>query len=123
VADDHEDWRYIVTRTLQAEYDVIGYAERGDEVIATACALRPDVITLDVSMPGQSGMDVLPGLRAALPETIIVVLSSTVTRLYSEEAFERGADAYIAKDRVLSDLPLAIATARNRGTDWQERRA
>ena len=122
VADDHEQWRYIVARILQTEYDVIGYAKRGDEVIATACALRPDIVTLDISMPGQSGMDVLPGLRAALPQTMIVVVSSTVTPLYKEEAYARGANAYVAKDQIVSDLLLAIATAQSE-SDWQKRRA
>jgi DNA-binding NarL/FixJ family response regulator len=122
VADDHEEWRYIIARILQTDYEVIGYAERGDEVIATACALRPDIITLDISMPGQSGMDVLPSLRAALPQSIIVVLSSTVTPLYKEEAFARGANAFVAKDQILSDLLLAVATAQSE-TDWQKRRA
>jgi len=123
VADDNPDWRYLLTKVLRPEYDVAGYAERGDKIIEVARDLQPDVITLDISMPGQSGLGALTALRAALPKAIIVVVSGTVRRLYQEEAFMRGADAFITKDRVLSDLVVTILMARKRQSEEQQRRA
>lgn len=123
VADDGEEWRYILTRLLEAEYKIVGYAERGDELIGIASDLHPDVITLDVSMPGQSGLMALPALRSALPEAIIVVVSTTASPLYQKEAYARGADAYVAKNRVLPDLLWAISCAKLRFAERQSRRA
>ena len=112
IADDNAHWRQAIYRVLSACHDVIGYAERGDELIAAASRLRPDIVTLDVSMPGGSGLSVLPALRAALPDAVIVVVSLKSSSIYLEEAFQRGADAYIQKNRVLSDLMPAIAAGR-----------
>ena len=113
VADDDDHWRYIIERTLRAEYDVIGYAERGDQVIGIACELQPDVITLDVSMPGQSGLAALIPLRAALPRAIIVMIS-TIPADLCQEAVARGADAYVPKSRVRSDLLSVLRAACSR---------
>ncbi len=99
-------------RVLQPEYEVAGYAERGDAVLETAAGLQPDVVTLDVSMPGESGLNVLPALRAELPDAIIVMVSATAARPYREEAFRRGADAYIEKSRIVTDLLPAVSAGR-----------
>ena len=112
VADDNAEWRYIIARMLRAEYDIVGYVERGDELIATASSLHPDVVTLDLSMPGQSGISVLAGLRHALPDAILVVISSTEMQVYIDEAFACGADAYVKKNRVITDLLPAISAGR-----------
>lgn len=122
VADDHAEWRYIITRVLEEQYDVIGYADRGDQVLDMASRLQPDVITLDVSMPGQSGLEALPALRAALPTTIIIVVSTNAMPLYQQEAFARGADGYVPKNR-LSQLIPALSEARARKSHTHRRRA
>ena len=115
VADDHAVWRREIARVLQPECEVAGYAERGDAVLETAAGLQPDVVTLDVSLPGESGLNVLPALRAELPDAVIVIVSATATRLYREEAFRRGADAYIEKGRIVTDLlPAVVAGRRER---------
>lgn len=93
---------------------MVGTALRGDEILSTAIHVFPDVITVDVSMPGQSGLKALPPLRSAFPAAIIVVVSTTMTRLYVEEAFIRGADDYIEKTNAGSDLMNAILSAQDR---------
>lgn len=120
VAEDDEEWRNIIVHILEADYDLAGVVERGDQIIDTARMFLPDVVTLDVSMPGQSGLLALPGLRAMLPNAIIVVISNTATPIYIEEAFARGADGYLEKgSRVPSQLMATIAAARNRHFDQQ----
>ena len=106
VADDNAEWRSIITRVLRRDFEVIGYVERGDELVTNA-------MLLDVGMPGQSGLNALPAIRAALPTTLVVVISTISTAIYKEEAFRRGANAYVAKARVLSDLLPAIADSRS----------
>jgi DNA-binding NarL/FixJ family response regulator len=95
------------------DFEVIGYVERGDELVANAILLHPDIVTLDVGMPGQSGLNALPALRTALPTAIVVIISTISTPIYKDEAFRRGANAYVAKARVLSDLLPAIADSRS----------
>ena len=109
VADDSTEWRSIISRLLMPDFEVIGYVERGDELVTHATRLHPDIVTLDVAMPGQSGLNALPALRVALPTAIVVVISTISTAIYKEEAFRRGANAYVAKARVVSDLLPAIA--------------
>jgi DNA-binding NarL/FixJ family response regulator len=112
VADDSTEWRAIITRLLMPDFEVIGYVERGDELVTQATRLHPEIVTLDVAMPGQSGLNALPALRVALPNAIVVI-STISTAIYKEEAFRRGANAYVAKARVLSDLLPAIAGSRS----------
>ena len=97
VAEDNAEWRSIITRVLMPDFEVIGYVERGDELVTHATRLHPDIVTLDVAMPGQSGLNALPALRVALPNAIVVVISTIPTAIYKEEAFRRGANAYVAK--------------------------
>jgi two-component system response regulator DesR len=117
VADDNADWRTIIAGALESEHDLVAFVERGDQILEAAQGFRPDLITLDVVMPGKSGLNVLPRLRAMLPEAIIIVISTTATPIYKEEAFARGADDYIEKRSVLSNLAGAVASARERNSE------
>lgn len=123
MADDHDQWRGIIARTLEAQHDVIGYAEAGEQILDLARELRPDVITVDISMPGQSGLNAVPALRAALPAVILVVVTTTTARIYRDDAFARGADGYVVKNRILLDLLPAVETARNQRSERRQRLA
>lgn len=123
VAEDNEEWRSIIVDILEVDYDLAGIVERGDQIIDTARKFLPDVITLDVAMPGQSGLQALPRLRLMLPNAIIVVISNTATPIYIAEAFARGADGYLEKGRgVRSELIATITSARDRHSDQQRPR-
>lgn len=120
VAEDDEVWQNIIVRILEVDCDLAGVVERGDQIIDTALKFLPDVITLDVSMPGQSGLQALPRLRFMLPNAIIVVISSTDTPIYMEEAFARGADGYLEKgSKVPSELMATINAVRDRRCNVQ----
>lgn len=108
IADDSATWRAIIARILEPECKIVCFATRGDEVIRQATALQPDVITLDVSMPGISGLQLLPKLRSAMPNAVIVIVTITSDPLYMEEARLRGANAYVLKRNTLTDLIPAI---------------
>src|SRR5437868_3855368 len=97
VADDNAQWRGIIAGILETDYDLVGFAVRGDEVLEAAQRLRPDAITLDVAMPGESGLKVLPRLRALFPNAIIVIVTTCATLLFKEAALARGADGYVEK--------------------------
>ena len=113
VAEDNQEWQDIIVHILEVDYDLAGIVERGDQIVDTAQKCLPDLITLDIAMPGQSGLQALPRLRLLLPRAIIVVISNTVTPVYMEEAFARGADGYLEKGvRLLLSLPQTITSAR-----------
>ena len=112
IADDNPEWRSVIADILRSEYEVVRHIERGDEVLAAACALQPDFITLDVSMPGISGLNVLPHLRQALPHTVIVMVSTNSSKLYVDEAYRRGADGYVSKSSAWRDLVPTLQAAR-----------
>lgn len=113
VADDDPEWRKIIASLLECHCDLVGIVERGDQVLEAAQRVFPDVITLDISMPGESGLHALPRLRATFPSAIIIIVSNTATEVYMEEAFVRGADGYVEKGRVRSHLVNAIASAQD----------
>lgn len=120
IAEDHRDWRRILGGLLAAEYDVVACVERSDHVLEEACRLKPDIVTLDVSMPGGSGLAALAALRAHLPGAVIVIVSANGSSLYRDEAFRRGADAYVVKAHAHTDLIPAIE-AQQTEQDWQRR--
>ena len=112
IAEDNAEWRDIITDFVGSECDVVGNAERGDEIVPLALQLQPDLVTLDISMPGQSGLKAFPSLRAALPDAILIVISTIDNRLYRDEASRLGADYYVPKRSVISDLIPAIRRGR-----------
>lgn len=115
VAEDNAEWRHIIACILEPDCDLAAFVERGDQILEAAQNCGAELITLDVAMPGESGLNVLPRLREMLPKAIIVIVSSTTTPIYKEEAFARGADAYIEKGKVSSDLLATIQAVRARG--------
>ena len=90
---------------------VVGTAERGDCVLAIAAELRPDVVVLDISLPGQSGLQLLPELRRRYPSVGIVMFTSRDQPVFRDEAARRGADGYVLKDRAATELWPAIQDA------------
>jgi DNA-binding NarL/FixJ family response regulator len=115
IADDNPEWRNAIARLLEGHYHVLGFVARGDEVVRRAVSLQPDVITLDVSMPGKSGLNVLPELRVAVPNAAIIIVTTTPTMIYIDEAYRRGADGYVLKRNAASDLRPVIKKAVVRG--------
>lgn len=108
--DDQPLFVQYLLRFLAAHsfIDVVGVTHKAEEAITLSQTLQPEVILLDLSMPGQSGMDVLPRLREVAPRAYIVVLTSHDSEWYQEQAHRRGADAFVAKHEVLDRLVSVI---------------
>jgi two-component system response regulator NreC len=110
VVDDHAVVRAGLRRVLEAEPDieVVGEAgTAGDAVLETRSA-KPDVILLDVVMPGESGIDVIPKLRKEAPEAKVLVLSMQDDPRYVREAFAAGASGYVLKEAADSEVVAAV---------------
>src|SRR5919201_847628 len=78
IVDDHPLTRGALVSLLeQSSFSVVGEAEEGAEAVERARELQPDVVLLDLSMPGEDGLQALPRLRAAAPACEIVVLTAS----------------------------------------------
>ena len=99
VADDHGLMREAIRLALEPEQDieVVGEAESGNEVLPRTRECRPDVVLLDIRMPGMDGLDVLERLRAQYPEVKVAMLSAIDEPEVAAQALERGAVAYLGK--------------------------
>jgi DNA-binding NarL/FixJ family response regulator len=110
VADDHMIARTGIRHVLEseAEFEVVGEAASGTEALALTLKLHPDVVVLDISMPGVSGLEVAGRLRASSPETRILILSMHDQAEYVLESVRAGAHGYLLKDTAATELRDAI---------------
>jgi two-component system response regulator DesR len=97
--------------TLEGDIEVVAEVSRGDEVLTTALREQPDVVLLDIEMPGQSGLDVLTDLRAKLPGARSLILTTFGRPGYLRRAMENGAAGFLLKDAPSRDLAVAIRRA------------
>jgi len=113
VADDHALVRAGLKHILgmTGEITVVGEACNGQEVMAEARHTPCDVVLLDIGMPGRSGLDLLPSLRAGGPSVVVVTAHSDES--YVGRALELGALGYVLKRDPSADLVAAIRAAAN----------
>jgi two-component system response regulator NreC len=117
VVDDHAVVRSGLRLLLDANEDieVVGEAGNAKDAIFRARALKPDVMLLDVVMPGSSGIDVLPELLKESPETKVLVLSMQDDPSYVREAFGAGASGYVLKEAADEEVVSAVREIANGG--------
>jgi two-component system, NarL family, response regulator NreC len=110
VVDDHAVVRSGLRRVLDAELDVDVVAEAGDarEAVFEARTHQPDVVLVDVVMPGKSGIEAIPDLLKDAPAARILVLSMQDDPRYVREAFEAGAAGYVLKEAADKDVVSAV---------------
>ena len=100
IADDHALLRQGIKRVLNFEdgFEVIGEAEDGQEAVARTLMLQPDVLLLDINMPGLSGLEVVKQLKQADCETRVIALTIHDSDNYVLEMLKNGALGYLLKD-------------------------
>lgn len=115
LVDDNPAFLRMATRFLQEHCGnvvvVAGVAGGGEEALVKAQDLRPEVVLLDLAMPNLPGLEVIPRLRAALPEVGIVVLTLLDVTAYRQAALKAGADGFVSKATLGTDLLSAIQQA------------
>ena len=98
IVDDHPLTRDALATLLAGnDFDVVGQASDGQEAIDVAAKLRPQLVLLDLSMPGLDGLSALPGLRAAVPDAEVIVLTASGTEENLLAAIRAGAAGYLLK--------------------------
>jgi two-component system chemotaxis response regulator CheY len=98
IVDDNDMMRSILRGMLRGEvFEVIGEARNGVAAIDIANRLKPDIICLDVMMPEKSGLEALCEIKAARPETEVVMITSSSDPETVQGAIQNGASGYIVK--------------------------
>jgi DNA-binding NarL/FixJ family response regulator len=110
VADDHPLILQGLRRTLEAcdDIDVVGEARSGNEVVPLVERRRPDVVVLDLHMPGMDGVTCIAEIKRTAPEVKAIVLSASEERSSIESATSAGASAYVIKSVNSVDIPALI---------------
>ncbi len=111
IADDHAVVRFGLKAILsnQEGWQVCGEAKSGAEALALAIQLQPDVVILDINMPGMSGLDALKAIRERLPSTRAVVLTLHYSVELVQEIRWAGGKGYVTKSDADRDLVAAVA--------------
>jgi DNA-binding NarL/FixJ family response regulator len=112
LADDHQVVRQGLRALLEAEpdLDVVGEAGQGQETMQLVERLQPDLLVLDLMMPGLNGLDITRQISQRLPGTRVIVLSVHTTEAYVLEALRNGAAGYVAKTASADELVQAVRT-------------
>lgn len=118
LADDHNVVRLGLRALLaeEAEFRVVGEAADGTQVVAAVERLRPDVLLLDLLLPGLTGLEVARQVRQRIPRTRVVMLSSVDDEEHVVEALRHGARGYVLKGADASDVVRAVHEIAAGGT-------
>ncbi|MEM9171372.1 MAG: response regulator transcription factor [Pseudomonadota bacterium] len=112
IVDDHQLVRDGLTSLLQgmdADIEVIGQGGSGEDAVALAKSLQPDIMLLDVAMPDMNGIDATHAIRHAAPDVRIIAVSMHAERMYVTGMLDAGAMAYIRKESAFDELSHAFA--------------
>ncbi len=109
IADDHRLFREALRTVLERECDVVGEAASGEEAVALVGRIRPDIVLLDVGMPGVGGLNAAHRLAKQTPSSKVVILSQHEDEEYVIEAMvEAGAAGYLVKTDAAAELLSAL---------------
>lgn len=108
LADDHPLVLESIKQVLEPAFSVVGMAHTGPEVLEAAKTLRPDVVLLDINMPGLSGFETARQLKAALPTIKIIFVTMLSEAVSISEGFRAGATGYVLKQSVSDELHEAV---------------
>jgi two-component system, NarL family, nitrate/nitrite response regulator NarL len=113
IADDHPLMLQSIRRALEASegIDVVGAARSGDEVLALVERRNPDLVLLDLHMPGLDGLHCVAEIKRSWPDVTTVVISASDDRASIDSSLLAGASAYILKSVSCMDLPSVLRQA------------
>jgi DNA-binding NarL/FixJ family response regulator len=112
IADDSHVFRYGLRLLLQAaeDVDVVGEAADTDDAVSVVLETRPDVVVMDLHMPGGGGVDATERLRAQAPRTAVLVLTMQEDGAWLRRALQAGARGYLLKDADPGSVVRAVRT-------------
>ncbi|HEX4944925.1 MAG TPA: response regulator transcription factor [Usitatibacteraceae bacterium] len=112
IVEDHTLFRTGLRALLakDADLEVVGEADNGRDAFRVCSTLKPDLVLMDISMPGMNGIEAIAEIRRREPETRVIVLTIHKTDEYIHEALRAGANGYVLKDATHDELRTAIRT-------------
>jgi DNA-binding NarL/FixJ family response regulator len=125
VVDDHDFVRSMMCELIDGTDDlqVVGEAEDGAQAVAAACETTPDVVLMDLSMPGLNGIDATREVMASIPAARVIVLTTSTKGQDVHDAAAAGAVGFLSKGADPDDVLEAIRVAGKGGTAWDRRSA
>jgi len=113
IAEDHVPVAASLSALLAPAYDVVAVVGHGNGVQEAVTEHRPEILLLDLWLPGRNGLDLLTDLRREFPELRLVVLTMHADIVVAVEAMNRGALGFILKDSGYDELQLALKQVRD----------
>ena len=104
LVDDHEVVRKGIKSVLNGHFSICGEASNGEEAIAKTIEMKPDLVILDISMPGANGFEIAAEIRRDFPSVKIIILSQHDRERLLPRALEAGADACLDKNCLGTEL-------------------
>lgn len=119
IVEDHDGVRSALHKWLADEFpgDRILDARTGEEAVDLAHAQRPDIVLMDISLPGMNGIEATRRIKAVVPEVSVIMLTIHEDPVYRTEATAAGASAYVSKGNMLATLIPAVSALLPLGKD------
>jgi DNA-binding NarL/FixJ family response regulator len=110
LVDDSEDLRFLLRVKMESweQFRVVGEAHDGESAVEMAAQHQPDLVMLDLAMPGMDGLQALPLIREAVEGVRVVVLSGFDQGVMAAKATEAGADGYLEKGVPMDELGIVV---------------
>ena len=110
IADAEQGFRRFIRRILERQPDlnVVGQASDAEEVVRLAQQLKPDVVLIDIDLPGLDGLEATRHIKASLPGMKVIMLSAVDGETYRNTAAKHGADGFLPKSAPVSEILSVI---------------
>ena len=116
IVDDHRLFAEALEVILASDgrIEIAGHAGTGEEAIEAATSSQPDVVLMDIAMPGMDGLEATRRIAEKVPSAAILMLTGSNSRTDVDRARQAGAAGYVTKDRIASELVGAILEVAKR---------
>lgn len=116
IVDDHRLFAEALEAILATDgrIEIAGHASTGEEAIDVARGARPDVVLMDIAMPVMDGLEATRRIADEVPNTAILMLTGSNSRVDVDDARQAGAAGYVTKDRIAAELVGAILEVASR---------
>ena len=124
IVEDHDTFRQTLLEGLRARFPAMIFAEAatGQEVFPQVETFAPDLIFMDIKIPGENGLSLTQKIKARYPETLVIILTGYDIPEYRQAAYERGANDFLVKGSITNEevLNLVASFLKAKGFNSQD---